>query len=204
MSAKSLLSRLNPRLKWRGIQGLHYNEQGVSAVEFAIIAPLMILIYFGCIELSFLMRMDRRVTSTSASLGDLTARLATVTDEDMGEMFAAAKVMMQPYDAESGSMRISSIVDNGDGVTKVAWSDAYSMTALSEGSVVTVPAGIIPSPGSAIVAEVQFNYTSPFGYVLKNERTVSDKFYLRPRRVNEISRTHKPDNDGTSFGPPTS
>ena len=78
MSRKSLLSRINPRLKWRGIQGLHYNEQGVSAVEFAIIAPVMVLIYFGCIELSFLMRMDRRVTSTSASLGDLTARLATV------------------------------------------------------------------------------------------------------------------------------
>jgi len=177
------------------------HEKGVSAVEFALIAPLMVLIYFGCIELSFLMRMDRRVTSTSSSLGDLTARLATVTDDDMAEMFAAAKVMMQPYDAEAGSMRISSIVDDGDGVTKVAWSDAYAMTPLSEGSVVTVPDGIIPSPGSAIVAEVQFNYQSPFGYVLKLERTVSDKFYLRPRRVTEISRTHKPDGDGTSFGP---
>ena len=119
----------------------------------------------------------------------------------MAEMFAAAKVMMQPYDAEAGSMRISSIVDDGDGVTKVAWSDAYAMSPLSEGSVVTVPDGIIPSPGSAIVAEVQFNYQSPFGYVLKLERTVSDKFYLRPRRVSEISRTHKPDGDGTSFGP---
>jgi len=201
MSAKSFLSRMNRRLKWRGIEGLHYNEKGVSAVEFALIAPLMVLIYFGCIELSFLMRMDRRVTSTSSSLGDLTARLATVTDDDMAEMFAAAKVMMQPYDAEAGSMRISSIVDDGDGVTKVAWSDAYAMTPLSEGSVVTVPDGIIPSPGSAIVAEVQFNYQSPFGYVLKLERTVSDKFYLRPRRVTEISRTHKPDGDGTSFGP---
>ncbi|MEQ9437070.1 TadE/TadG family type IV pilus assembly protein [Hyphomonas sp.] len=201
MSAKSFLSRMNRRLKWRGIQGLHYNEKGVSAVEFALIAPLMVLIYFGCIELSFLMRMDRRVTSTSSSLGDLTARLATVTDDDMAEMFAAAKVMMQPYDAEAGSMRISSIVDDGDGVTKVAWSDAYAMSPLSEGSVVTVPDGIIPSPGSAIVAEVQFNYQSPFGYVLKLERTVSDKFYLRPRRVSEISRTHKPDGDGTSFGP---
>ena len=150
MSAKSFLSRMNRRLKWRGIQGLHYNEKGVSAVEFALIAPLMVLIYFGCIELSFLMRMDRRVTSTSSSLGDLTARLATVTDDDMAEMFAAAKVMMQPYDAEAGSMRISSIVDDGDGVTKVAWSDAYAMSPLSEGSVVTVPDGIIPSPGSAI------------------------------------------------------
>tara|TARA_R110000824_G_scaffold375374_1_gene566268 strand:- start:134 stop:745 length:612 start_codon:yes stop_codon:yes gene_type:complete len=201
MSRKSLLSRLNPRLKWRGIQGLHYNEQGVSAVEFAIIAPVMVLIYFGCIELSFLMRMDRRVTSTSASLGDLTARLATVTDADMGEMFAAAKVMMQPYDATEANLRITSIVDNGDGVPRVDWSDAYNITAHSQGSTISVPAGIIPSPGSVILAEVEYTFKSPFGYVLKTEKTVDDKFYLRPRRVNEISRTHDADDDGTSFGP---
>jgi Flp pilus assembly protein TadG len=201
MARKSFLSRINPRLKWRGIQGLHYNEQGVSAVEFALIAPVMVLIYFGCIELSFLMRLDRRVTSTSASLGDLTARLATVTDADMHEMFAAAEVMMQPYDATAANMRLTSVVDNGDGVAKVAWSDGYHLTAYAPGTVLTIPAGIIPSPGSAIMAEVQFNYTGPFSYVLKTERTVSDVFYLRPRRVSEISRTHAPGDDGTSFGP---
>ena len=129
MTKKSLLSRLNPRLKWRGVRGIRYNEEGVSAVEFALIAPILIFIYLGAVELSLLMRVDRRVTSTTASLGDLTARLATVTDEDMEEMFAAAEVMMQPYEAQSATMRITSIVDSGDGKAVVAWSDAYKMTA---------------------------------------------------------------------------
>ena len=88
MSGKTLLSRLNPRLKWRGVRGIRYNQDGVSAVEFALIAPILILIYLGAVELSLLMRVDRRVTSTTASLGDLTARLSTVTDDDMEEMFA--------------------------------------------------------------------------------------------------------------------
>ncbi|MEH6694032.1 MAG: TadE/TadG family type IV pilus assembly protein [Hyphomonas sp.] len=201
MSAKSFLSRFTRRSKWRGIQGLCYNERGVSAVEFALIAPVMILIYFGCIELSFLMRIDRRVTSTSASLGDLTARLSTVTDQDMHEMFAAAKVMMQPYDAADSSLRITSLVDNGDGKAKVAWSDAYNLTALAPGTQVTVAPGIVPSPGSVIMAEVYYTYQSPFAYVLQNERTISDTFYLRPRRVNEINRTHTGNNDGKSLGP---
>ena len=48
--------------------------------------------------------------------------------------------------------------------------------------------GIVPSPGSVIMAEVYYKYKSPFGYVLQTERTVSDTFYLRPRRVNELSR----------------
>lgn len=104
MAKKSLLSRLNPRLKWRGVRGIRYNEKGVSAVEFALIAPILILLYLGAVELSLLMRVDRRVTSTSSSLGDLTARLAKVTDDDMREMFAAADVMMQPYSARTARM----------------------------------------------------------------------------------------------------
>ena len=68
MTVRKILSRLNPRLKWRGIRGLRYNEQGISAVEFALIAPLLITLYLGAIELSLLMEADRRVTQTSASL----------------------------------------------------------------------------------------------------------------------------------------
>ncbi len=198
MTVRTLLSKLNPRLKWRGMRGLRYNEQGVSAVEFALIAPVMVLIYLGAMEVSLLMRADRRVTSTSATLGDLTARLSTVTDADMQEMFAAAEVMMQPYNAGQARMRISSIVDSGDGNPKVAWSDAYNETAYSKGATVTVPAGMIPTPGSMILAEVDYDYTSTFGYVLSTSKTLSDKFYLRPRRVSEITRVSL---GGGAFGP---
>ncbi len=199
MSKKSLLSRLNPRTKWRGVRGIRYNEDGVSAVEFALIAPVLLLIYLGVVELSLLMRVDRRVTSTSASLGDLTARLATVTDDDMGEMFEAAKVLMQPYNAEGARMRITSIVDDGDGVPKVDWSDAHNMTPYSSGEVVAVPAGIISSPGSIILSEVQYEYDSQLGGFLDTSKTISDKFYLRPRRVGAIER--ETDGGGDAFGP---
>jgi len=198
MKIRSVLSRLNPRLKWRGVRGIRYNENGVSAVEFALIAPVLILIYLGAVELSFLMRVDRRVTSTSASLGDLTARLATATDDDMKEMFAASEVMMQPYSASAARMRISSIVDNGDGVTVVAWSDAHNMAAYAPGDTVVVPAGIVPTPGSIILSEVQYDYKSSFGGMIDLSKTISDQFYLRPRRVSAIARET---DGGNPFGP---
>jgi Flp pilus assembly protein TadG len=195
MSKKSLLSRLT----WRGVRGIRYNEDGVSAVEFALIAPILIFIYLGAVELSLLMRVDRRVTSTTASLGDLTARLATVTDDDMKEMFAAAEVMMQPYEAQSATMRITSIVDNGDGKPVVAWSDSYKMAAYAKGATVTVPAGVISSPGSIILSEVVFEYDSKIGGFINTTKTIDDEFYLRPRRVDEIARVTL--GTGDSFGP---
>ncbi len=196
---KSFLSRLNPRLKWRGIRGIRYNEDGISAVEFALIAPFMALLFFGAIELSFLMRADRRITSTAASLGDLTTRLAAVTDSDMAEMFQAARVMMSPLDVNSSRMRLTSIVADANGDTTVDWSDAYNMTALTPGAPITVPAGIVSANGSVVLSEVEYDYTSTFGYFLSADKTLTDRFYLRPRRVNILPRMDDGD-PATGFG----
>lgn len=190
MSIRSVFAPLTRRTRWRGIQGICYNEKGISAVEFALIAPLMVLIYFGCIELSLLMRVDRRVTTTASSLGDLTARLVTVSDADMNELFDAAAVTMQPYSVLNASIRITSVVDNGDGQTRVSWSDGYQMSAYAEDAVITVPEGLVTSPGSVIIAEVEFEYESPVGFVLDTSWTLTDTFYLRPRRVTQIGRVH--------------
>jgi len=200
MSIRSVFAPLTRRTRWRGIQGICYNEKGISAVEFALIAPLMVLIYFGCIELSLLMRVDRRVTTTASSLGDLTARLVTVSDADMNELFDAAAVTMQPYSALNARMRITSVVDNGDGQTRVSWSDGHQLTPYTEDALITVPAGLVPSPGSVIVAEVEFEYESSVGFVLDASQTLTDTFYLRPRRVTEIGRVRDAD-PGTGFGP---
>lgn len=200
MSQSRLLAPLTRRTRWRGIQGICYNDKGISAVEFALIAPLMVLIYFGCIELSLLMRADRRVTTTASSLGDLTARLVTVSDADMSELFDAAAVTMQPYSVLNSRMRLTSVVDNGDGQTRVDWSDGFQMTPYTTNTLISVPAGLVPSPGSVIVAEVEFEYESPVGFVLDGSQTLTDVFYLRPRRVTQIARETDSD-PGTGFGP---
>jgi Flp pilus assembly protein TadG len=200
MDLTSIFSPLTRRTRWRGIQGLRYNEKGVSAVEFALIAPVMLLIYFSCIEVSLLMRVDRRVTSTASSLGDLTARLTTATDADMQEMYDAAAVIMQPYPASDTRMRLTSVVDNGDGQTRVDWSDGFNMSAYAEDSLITVPSGLVPTPGSVIVAEIEFDYESQIGFMIDTSRTVGDIFYLRPRRTTTITRQRDAD-DNTGFGP---
>lgn len=200
MTLSSLFAPLTRRTRWRGIQGLCYNQQGISAVEFALIAPLMVLIYFGSIELNLMMRADRRVTTTASSLGDLTARLTTASDADMQELFEAAVVLMQPYPAQSARLRITSVVDTGDGATRVDWSDGFNITPYSKDALITVPTGLVPTPGSIIVAEVQYEYESTTGFVINTSRTLKDTFYLRPRRVTSIARTNDGD-PSTGFGP---
>ncbi len=201
MIITSLLSPLTRRTRWRGIEGLCYNEKGISAVEFALIAPVMVLLYFGCIELSLMMRADRRITTTAASLGDLAARLSVITDDDMREMFQASEVLMQPLEATAAKMRITSVADTGDGQPRVQWSDGHNLTPYAPDTILSLPAGIIPPNGSVIVSEVEFDYTSSLGFVIDTTQTMGDTFYLRPRRVTAITRDSE--GDPAAFGPAT-
>jgi hypothetical protein len=42
--------------------------------------------------------------------------------------------------------------------------------------------------GSVIFAETSFTHTSTTGIVIQDSRTVTDQFYLRPRRSETITR----------------
>ena len=162
-------------------------NRGVSAIEFALIAPVMILIYFACIELSFMMVLDRKVTSSASSLGDLVARAATVNDDEMNDIFEATRMIFQPNPISAARMRVSSLYDH-DGTTKVAWSEGRNMTPYTVDATISVPTGIVPEDGSVIFAEVEYDYDSALGYFFTTTKTLSDEFYLRPRRTDRVAR----------------
>lgn len=177
---------------------LRQSEAGISAVEFALIAPLMVVIYFGCIELSMAMTLDRKVTGATAALGDLTARASSITNDDLSDIFEATRMVMQPNDISLASMRITSLENDGSDSTPsngttdsvVVWSDrcGTGMAALAVDDVVQVPDDLIPTDGTLIMAEIQFPYTSPIGFFFASSKTLTDTFYLRPRRVDSITR----------------
>ena len=170
---------------------LRKSEDGISAVEFALIAPLMAMIYFGCIELSIMMTLDRKVTGATAALGDLTSRASTVTNDELSDIIEAARMVMQPNDMTGARIRITSLYeDSGD--VKVAWSDGCNLSAHAVDSNITIPANLIPTGGTLIMAEIEYDYNSNIGYFFSSAKELSDTFYLRPRRVDEITR----DRDG--------
>src|ERR1039458_8951565 len=50
------------------------DRRGVSAVEFAFIAPMMIGLYLGCVEISSGVAADREVSLIAGALANLTAQ----------------------------------------------------------------------------------------------------------------------------------
>jgi Flp pilus assembly protein TadG len=161
---------------------------GLSAIEFAIILPVMLTSLLGAVEVSNGMLADRKVTQTTSTLADLVSQDNSVTNAEINDIFAAAVAVMHPINATGMRMRISSVVADANGITRVAWSDARNMSARAVNSTITVPAGMVAANGSVILTEVELNYSSSFGEFLTNGVTLQDKFYLRPRRTLKIAR----------------
>ena len=189
---------LSKRLFRFGPRRLRREESGVSAVEFALIAPVLVMFYFGCVEISTMLIVDRKVTNVASSVADLVTRQPTIDGTEMTNVFNSGIITMAPHDFVPTRIRVSSIVLDTDGVTPiVGWSAATTnWTALAAGTNMTVPTGMIPTDGSVIYSEVEYDYTSitglfdPEGGLLFDvSRTLSDEYWQRPRRTEIIVYT---------------
>ena len=61
------------------------DRSGIAATEFAIIVPIMLVMFFGTVEFSSGVAVDRKVTLMARTLSDLTSQSTSVTDTDLTE-----------------------------------------------------------------------------------------------------------------------
>jgi Flp pilus assembly protein TadG len=98
------------------------DRRGVSAVEFALLAPIMVALYLGCVEVSDAVSADRKVSLTAAAVANLTAQVATISTSDMTNILDASTAIISPYSASKLKITVSCLnIDANKNVT-VKWS----------------------------------------------------------------------------------
>ncbi|MDP1737215.1 MAG: pilus assembly protein [Caulobacter sp.] len=175
----------------RFLKSLGRDRRGVSAVEFALIAPVMIAFYFGMAEITQALLAERRAGHAASAVGDLVAQSSSVSDSDLTDIFAIAMTIMQPYETTSLKMRVTSVTGDAAGVPKVDWSSASGMTALTAGATVAgVPTGVVSAGQSVVMSEISYSYDSPVDFMVPNAVTFTRKFYLRPRKSDKVVKAN--------------
>jgi Flp pilus assembly protein TadG len=165
------------------------DERGVAAIEFAFIAPIMMLLYFGLVEFCQGYMASRRAGHTASIVADLVAQSDATSTQDLTQIFAIGDMIMRPFPSSQLSIRVSSVTRDDKGVAKIDWSrgNDKALSALGKNTVVTdLPAGLIENEESLILGETEFKYTSAFGQVIKKPITFTRSYYLRPRTVNKV------------------
>lgn len=82
--------------------GFLLNDTGAAAVEFAFIIPFMMLLYFGLVDVTGLISLNRRIVSAAATMADLvTQQKTTVMATTINDQFNAAYLTMKPMAASN-------------------------------------------------------------------------------------------------------
>jgi Flp pilus assembly protein TadG len=173
----------------RRFGGLANDERGVSAVEFAMLLPLMLTLYLGAVEVSQGIGADRKVTITARTVADLVSQVTSVNNLDMTNSLNAAATVMAPFSAGNLKVVVSSVAIDAQGKATIAWSDTLNGTARAKGSTVTLPAALNIPNSSLIWSEVQYAYKPVIGYVVSGTLNLKDHIYMRPRMSDTVART---------------
>lgn len=166
---------------WSRIAAFTADCRGVAATEFAVIVPIMLAMFFGTVEFSNGVAVDRKVTLVVRTLSDLTSRSTSVTDNDFTNFFGAGNGVMYPYDSSLINATISELyVDPTTLVARVQWSKGAAVRAAK--STVSIPTAL-QVPGSYLIfAEVNYKFTPTVAWFLTGGIKLSDVAYTRPRQ----------------------
>ena len=163
-------------------------------MEFALIAPLMIAIYFGVAVLSGAVMAQKRTSRIASTIGDLAAGATILSPADLADIFAAGDALLSPADPAALQMRLSSVQENAQGVVTVAWSQQIRWTPLAVGGPYAGPATALLAPGqSIIIAEAHYQYSSPVQDLqlswlpIPGTKPFDEVFYLAPSQVAAVT-----------------
>src|ERR1700745_1665131 len=78
---------------------LRRDTSGMAAIEFALLFPLILLVFLGTIGVSDGVAVDRRVTVLTRTLSDLISQASQITPVDLTNAYTIGSVIMTPYPA---------------------------------------------------------------------------------------------------------
>ena len=160
------------------------DRRGVSAVEFALLAPVMITFYLGCVEISDGVAADRKVSLTAAALANLSAQTTTISTSDMTNILNAASAIIAPYDSSRLQITVTCLNIDANKAATVKWSATRNGTARSAGSSYTfdsTTSALDVASTQLILAEASYAYTPIVGYTITGTLTLSDQMFMAPR-----------------------
>lgn len=164
------------------------DRRGVSAVEFALIAPVMVGMYLGAAELTQALTADRKITGVANAVADLVAQDDFLTDNELNDIYAAAGAILAPFDDSTLSLRVTSVRMDADDNIFVDWSEGRGLSPHDDDSLPAMPDGLLAPMNSVVMVEAQYPYQGPFNRGMDAMVTLTDTAYLRPRRSPWVRR----------------
>ena len=163
------------------------DRDGVSAIEFAILLPFMLLLYIGSVELAEGLAIQFKVTETARTITDLASQQITIDATAMTGILQASAEVVAPYSSSNMVMTVSEVTTNAAGQGTITWSCSLHGTAHPVGTSITLPTALQTANISLLWGEVTYPYTPQLGYVITGTINIYETTYFYPRLVTSVA-----------------
>jgi Flp pilus assembly pilin Flp len=177
--------------------GLLKNEEGVAAIEFGFIAPVLFLMFFGLVDLTGLISTSRKVTNASAVVADLVSQnTAPFPKAQLEDYLSAIQMILPDRPATDIRVQVYAYRMVGSTPTRIWNFDSGTGPACSGAIPVARMPDLMTGPNDIIVSRVCLDY-EPFFGTWKGSPVLGSLVYnvheltiTRPRTRNTIECTN--------------
>ncbi|MEM7774760.1 MAG: TadE/TadG family type IV pilus assembly protein [Pseudomonadota bacterium] len=177
----------------RWVRRFSLNCDGVAAIEFAMVAPIVLVLFLGTLEISQALMADRRVTQIASSSADLVAQTDALDTTEMDGIMLIVDQIIRPYDPAFMKITVLNVAanpNNADDV-RVCWAyhhNGGTNTTVTAGSPYTLPSGFLEPGDSVVIAEVEYDYQPLVvsDLFVSTLLKLEESFFLKPRRSTAV------------------
>lgn len=182
------------------------DKRGVAAVEFAFLAPILLVMYFMTMEASQAIETSKKVARLGSMVADLTTQVqGSSTKADLEGIMKLGQTALLPYARSKPTIIITGVQLSGDATPKatVAWSRKMENGNFSQG--LTVGTQIVVPPALAIQNTFLVKVDSNLAYqplilwaagadktlnlTSFNNISMGETYLLRPRTLQKLDCT---------------
>ncbi|WP_137929439.1 TadE/TadG family type IV pilus assembly protein [Mesorhizobium comanense] len=180
--------------------GFWSNRRGVAAVEFALIVPILLVLYFMTMEASQAIETSKKVSRIGSMVADLVTQQPTIVKADLDAIMQIGTSTIQPYNRSTPSITITAIQVTTDTPPRVnvVWSrkmvNGVASIATSLPATTTVPTTLRVAGTFLIRVQSNLSYAPIITWTTDTQQKLGltqsltttigmgETYYLRPRR----------------------
>ncbi len=168
---------------------LKQNQQGVAAIEFALILPLLMTLSLGGFELSRLLLVNQKVDRIAYTVSDVVTQSTSLTRAQLDVIFTVAGQIMEPFTFDSNALIIvNSVYKQDETSPKVRWrySGGGTLARMSKigalNQAAQLPIGFdLNERENIIISEIFYRYEPLFSFGVIEARDIYRTVIFKPR-----------------------
>lgn len=157
------------------------DERGSALVDFALILPILVMLFVGSVEMTNLLQLERKVVAAAQTTADLVTQQRQVSHAQLDDFLRAAELILEPFPSGPVSIGIAGVnYDPNTGSPNVAWTKSRNGGSVPNATSLAV--GLGGKGEGVVVVRVAYSYTPVFFDFLLSPATIEETAILRPRR----------------------